>query len=110
MNLRVLIGILMEMVLMICMLSTYKELIFKTDFVKNYSKNLFTWKELADLINVRPLMTQERVHLLDPQKRNFQWYSHGWMKDKNTFPPSLIKLLLEEIGRASCRERVLSCV
>jgi hypothetical protein len=87
----------MEMVLMICMLSTYKELIFKTDFVRNYSKNLFTWKELADLINVRPLMTQERVHLLDPQKRNFQWYSHGWMKDKNTFPPSLIKLLLEEI-------------
>jgi hypothetical protein len=79
------------------MLSTYKELIFKTDFVRNYSKNLFTWKELADLINVRPLMTQERVHLLDPQKRNFQWYSHGWMKDKNTFPPSLIKLLLEEI-------------
>ena len=42
-------------------------------------------------------MTQERVHLLDPLKRGFQWYSHGWMKDKNTFPPSLIKLLLEEI-------------
>ena len=78
-------------------MSNFIECKFPVDYKKNYYPNLFTWKELADLINVRPLMTQERVHLLDPQKRSFQWYSHGWMKDKNTFPPSLIKFLLEEI-------------
>ena len=75
-------------------MSNFIECKFPVDYKKNYYPNLFTWKELADLINVRPLMTQERVHLLDPQKRGFQWYSHGWMKDKNTFPPSLIKFLL----------------
>ena len=86
----------MEMVLMICMLSTNKELIFKTDFVKNYSKNLFTWQEFEYLINIRPLLSNKRVKILDPQKNDYVWYTNGWMKDKNTYPPSLIRSLLDE--------------
>ena len=86
----------MEMVLMICMLSTNKELIFKTDFVRNYLKNLFSWQEFEYLINIRPLLSNKRVKILDPQKNDYVWYTNGWMKDKNTYPPSLIRSLLDE--------------
>ncbi len=30
-------------------------------FKKNYYRNLLTWKELVALINIRPLMTADRV-------------------------------------------------
>ena len=80
----------------ICMLSTYKELIVKTNFIKNYSKNLFSWQELEYLINIRPLLSNKRVKILDPQKKDYVWHTHGWMKDKNTYPPSLIRSLLDE--------------
>ncbi len=79
------------------MISDYKECKFLVNYVENYVPNLLTWKEFADLINIRPLLTQERVKLLDPKKRIFKWYTHGWMKDVNTYPPSLIRALLDEI-------------
>ena len=79
------------------MISDFKECKFLIDYVQNYCPNLLTWKEFADLINIRPLLTQERVKLLDPKKRIFKWYTHGWMKDVNTYPPSLIRALLDEI-------------
>ena len=79
------------------MISDFKECKFLIDYVENYCPNLLTWKEFADLINIRPLLTQERVKLLDPKKRIFKWYTHGWMKDVNTYPPSLIRALLDEI-------------
>tara|TARA_B100001939_G_scaffold340140_1_gene347815 strand:+ start:108 stop:779 length:672 start_codon:yes stop_codon:yes gene_type:complete len=79
------------------MISDFKECKFLIDYVENYCPNLLTWKEFADLINIRPLLTQERVKLLDPKKRIFKWYTHGWMKDVNTYPPSLIRSLLDEI-------------
>ena len=79
------------------MISDYKECKFLVNYVENFVPDLLTWKEFADLINIRPLLTQERVKLLDPQKRTFKWYTHGWMKDVNTYPPSLIRALLDEI-------------
>jgi len=79
------------------MISDYKECKFLVNYVENYVPDLLTWKEFADLINIRPLLTQERVKLLDPKKRIFKWYTHGWMKDVNTYPPSLIRALLDEI-------------
>jgi hypothetical protein len=78
-------------------MSNFKECKFPVDYKKNYHPNLFTWKELAGLINIRPLMTYKRVKLLDPQKRVFEWYTPGWIKDHNTYPPSLVRKLLDEI-------------
>ena len=86
----------MEMVLMICMLSTNKELIFKTDFVRNYLKNLFSWQEFEYLINIRPLLSNKRVKILDPENKSYIWHTSGWIKDKNTYPPSLIRCLLDK--------------
>ena len=71
--------------------------VFPVDYVIGYHPFLLSWIELADLINIRPLMTEKRVNFLDPLNRRFVWNTHGWMKDKNSTPPSLIKDLLEEM-------------
>ena len=66
-------------------------------YVKNFSPKLCSWKELADLINIRPLLTGKRVKLLDPKNRRFEWVSTGWNHDPNCYPPSLIKNLFDEM-------------
>ena len=66
-------------------------------YVKNFSPDLFTWNELANLINIRPLLTGKRVKLLDHKNRHFKWIATGWNHDPNCYPPSLIKKLLDEI-------------
>ena len=66
-------------------------------YVEKYLPNLFSWQELADLINIRPLLTGKRVKLLDPKNRRFEWVSTGWNHDPNCYPPSLIKNLLDEM-------------
>ena len=80
----------------ICLVNNFLKCEFPVDYKKNYYPNLLTWKELANLINIRPLMSEKRVKLLDPQNRRYEWYTHGWMKDKNTYPPSLLRSLLDE--------------
>ena len=67
-----------------------------TKYVEGYLHNLLSWSELADLINIRPLMTDKRVHLLGLGKR-FEWLNSTWTSDPNCFPPSLIRSLLDEI-------------
>ena len=66
-------------------------------YIKDYHPNLLSWNELAYLINIRPLMTKERVKLLDPQKREFKWKCTGWHRNPDCYPPSLIRLLLDEM-------------
>ena len=66
-------------------------------FLENYNPSLLSWEELANLINVRPLMTTERVKLLDPQGRKYNWIATGWHRDPNCYPPSLIRVLLDEM-------------
>ena len=66
-------------------------------FLKDYNPNLLSWEELANLINIRPLMTTERVKLLDPQGRKYKWICTGWHRDKNCYPPSLVRSLLDEM-------------
>ena len=42
-------------------------------------------------------MKPDRVHLLDPKKREFKWMATGWNRNPNCYPPSLIRSLLDEI-------------
>ena len=71
-------------------------LLDKTKYVEGYLHNLLTWDELANLINIRPLMTNKRVHLPGLGKR-YEWINSVWISDPNCFPPSLIRSLLDEI-------------
>jgi len=65
-------------------------------FIKQHHPELFSWKELEYLINIRPLMTQKRSHILFEEETYFKWRSTGWQKDKNCYPPTLIRKLIEE--------------
>ena len=68
----------------------------KPKFVKQYYPELFSWKELEYLINIRPLMTQERCKILFQEETFFEWPSTNWQKDENCYPPTLIRKLIEE--------------
>ena len=69
----------------------------ETKYVKGYVPHLFSWNELSNIINIRPLLTGKRVQLLDPEKREFNWLVSGWNHDPNCYPPSLIRDLLNEM-------------
>ncbi len=66
----------------------------KPHFIKNYCPNLFTWKEFEYLLNIRPLMTNQRVKILSAVSYN--WGNASSSIDKNCYPPSLLEDLLEE--------------
>ena len=69
----------------------------ETKYVEGYIPHLFSWNELSNIINIRPLLTGQRVQLLDPEKREFNWLVSGWNHDPNCYPPSLIRDLLNEM-------------
>ena len=69
----------------------------ETKYVEGYIPHLFSWNELSNIINIRPLLTAKRVQLLDPEKREFNWLVSGWNHDPNCYPPSLIRDLLNEM-------------
>ena len=61
-------------------------------FKKNYYRNLFTWKELVALINIRPLMTADRVK---SEGRRYEWINSVWTLDPNCYPPLVIKEIVQ---------------
>ena len=69
----------------------------ETKYVEGYIPHLFSWNELSNIINIRPLLTAKRVQLLDPEKREFNWLVSGWNHDPNCYPPSLVRDLLNEM-------------
>ena len=69
----------------------------ETKYVEGHIPHLFSWNELSNIINIRPLLTAKRVQLLDPEKREFNWLVSGWNHDPNCYPPSLVRDLLNEM-------------
>jgi hypothetical protein len=60
---------------------------------KSEYPGLFSWSELEILINIRPLMNSDRVHIVEGGM--YSWYNDCWTKDKNCYPPSLLRGLLD---------------
>jgi hypothetical protein len=67
----------------------------KPIFKEQYCPNLFSWKDLENLINIRPLMNSRRVHVIDDGKE-YKWDNDPWTIDFNCWPPSLLKVVLEK--------------
>tara|TARA_B100001564_G_scaffold35158_1_gene25612 strand:+ start:1319 stop:1909 length:591 start_codon:yes stop_codon:yes gene_type:complete len=65
-------------------------------FIKQYCPELFSWDELEYLINIRPLMSQERSNILFEKETHFKWEATDWQKNENCYPPTLIRKLIEE--------------
>lgn len=66
-------------------------------FKEDCLKNLFSWQELENLLNLRPFISIKRFFILNDKEYN--WPTHGWLSDINTFPSSLID---EEIQNNVC--------
>ena len=64
-------------------------------FEENYYSDLFSWKELESLINIRPLMHEERVKILDNKSR-YQWPNSPWALNADCYPPSFLRELIEQ--------------
>ena len=60
---------------------------------ENYWWDLFSWKELELLINLRPLMSTDRVVLLH-SKKGYEWNLDTW-STQDSVPASVIKEVLE---------------
>ena len=61
----------------------------KPCFFKNTGlQNVFSWKELENLLNMRPFMKSDRVKISTPDK--YSWDDQCWLSDVNTYPPSLL--------------------
>jgi len=67
----------------------------KPKYKKSAFKSLFTWKNLETLINIRPLMSLERVVIPDVQQ-SFRWKYDKWMKNPQTYPAKLLRELIED--------------
>ena len=81
---------------------------------RGYFPDLFTWKELEYLINIRPLMTTERVFVLNYE--SYEWNDNdSWTLNPNCYPPSLLKQLIEDniclmIDMSRCTEKINSFI
>ena len=67
----------------------------KPQFKRRYyfPRKLLTWKDLTSLINLRPLMTAERIR---GTVGGLTWNNHPWALDPNCYPPTLLKDLMDK--------------
>ena len=67
----------------------------KPKYKKSAFKSLFIWKDLETLINIRPLMSLERV-IIPAVNENFSWNYDTWMLSPQTYPAKLLRELIED--------------
>ena len=66
---------------------------FKSHFGKS-KKNLFTFKELENLLNLRPFVNNKR--LIVAGDADYKWQGYSWQTEQNAWPISSLKKLLNE--------------
>ena len=67
----------------------------KPKYKKSAFKSLFTWKDLETLINIRSLMSLERV-VIPAVHQSFRWNYDNWMINPQTYPAKLLRELIED--------------
>ena len=65
-------------------------------FEKGYCPDLLSWKELSNILNIRPLMSTSRVKVFI--KENRTWQNNYWCSDSNCYPSSVLEQAIEESG------------
>lgn len=69
----------------------------KPFFKKNILPDLITWKEIEKVLNFRPCVNNDRLHILSDKK--YKWPAGGWLTDNNSYPADVIN---SEIGKHVC--------
>jgi hypothetical protein len=66
-------------------------------------KNLYTWKELESLINLRPFMSSSRFNAANSKEtydlygdKVYEWKNTGWSTESNAWPVSCLKDILSK--------------
>lgn len=97
--------------MMKCMM-TMMDIQIKPSVSTNVHPNLFSWKDLENIINFRPLLTGWRVKIPNTEGLPTSWSSDPWTTPgSTTLPPSIIKeiidtrvIFINEMSR--CNEKV----
>ena len=55
-------------------------------YEKDILKNIFSWKELETLLNLRPFISSSRFNFIS--KDYHMWPNQAWLSDNNTWPAS----------------------
>ena len=78
------------------MLEGIKNIILKEKPVLLTEKieNILSWKELENLINLRPFVNSSRFKTVG--EHPYSWENQAWLTDVNAFPPSLLKDVINE--------------
>ena len=63
---------------------------------KGYCPDLLSWKELSNILNIRPLMSTSRVKVFIKEK--FTWQNNYWCSDANCYPSGVLEQVIEESG------------
>jgi len=66
----------------------------KPFYRKNILPNLISWNDIERLLNFRPAVNSERLHILS--NRDYNWPAGGWLTDKNSFPADIINLEIKK--------------
>jgi hypothetical protein len=66
----------------------------KPFFIKNFYPNLISWKELENLLNLRPFVNAQRFHTIPSEK--IQWNDTAWLSDLNCYPPNLLNEIINK--------------
>ena len=67
----------------------------KPNYKEKVCNNLFSWKELETLINIRPLINVDRFHTTAVHD-NIRWQSSPWVSDHKSIPANCIKPVTEQ--------------
>jgi len=68
----------------------------KPFILRKFYKNILSWNELNTLLNLRPFLSSNRFHIINPPKNGYRWPNQSWLTDVNTFPASLIKNIIKK--------------
>ena len=63
---------------------------------KGYCPDLLSWKELSNILNIRPLMSASRVKVFIKESRI--WQNNHWCSDANCYPSGVLEQVIEESG------------
>lgn len=69
----------------------------KPFYIKNVLNNLFSWKELENLLNLRPFVNTNRLKIIND--KSYNWDNCSWLTEKNSWPPIILQ---EEIKHNVC--------
>lgn len=66
----------------------------KVYYKSNAISDLYSFKNLEELINLRPFINNRRFHLTSNE--NYEWEYQAWLTDVNSWPPSLLNTIIKK--------------